>query len=300
MEFRQLKYFVQIAKDQNYSTAAKQLFITQPTLSWTIKHLEEELGAKLFIQNGKKLILTSDGEELFQHANHLLDEHQKVLTLFQNRNEQLTGHIHLGIPVLFGTCFFMNPIMSFMEKHPKVKVKMYNGGSIEIQKMVESGAVELGIVSHLYPSNTLDNIQFPNMNYRIVLVVSNKHHLADKASVSFVDLKNEPFILLTESYTMGMLPTQLCINAGFTPNVVLRSSDWDVICEAVANSNNISILPYPFLEKLQNKNLTVIPIDDPETIIPIALISKRNRPKSFPLQKFIEFMLDSILNHPKV
>lgn len=296
MEFRQLKYFVQIANDQNYSTAAKKLYITQPTLSWTIKHLEEELGVKLFIPNGKKLLITSEGEELFHHAKHLLDEHQKVLELFQNRNELLTGHIHIGIPVLFGTCFFMNTIMSFMKNYPRVKVTMHNGGSIEIQKAVESGSVELGIISYLHPSSTLDAIEFSNINYPIVLIVGNQHHLTDKTSVSFDDLRNESFILLTEGYTLGMLPVELCINAGFTPNVVLRSSEWDIICEAVANSNNISILPYPFLEKSKNKNITIIPVDAPETIIPIALISKKNHPKSLPLQTFIQFMLDNILN----
>lgn len=296
MEIRQLRYFVQIAKDQNYTIAARQLYITQPTLSWTIKQLEEELGVKLFVSNGKKLILTSEGEELLQHANYLLNEHQKVVELFQNRNDLLSGHINLGIPTLFGAYFFMNSIMSFMEKYPKIKVTMHNFGSIAIQEMVEAGSVELGIVSYLFPSNTLDAIELPNATYPIVTVVSKKHPLAAKSSVTFADLKNADFILLSEGYTVGELPIQACKKAGFTPNVVLRSSEWDIICEAVANSNNISILPYPFLQKTQNENIAVIPINDPESTIPIAIITKKGRGKSLPLQKFIQFMLDDILN----
>lgn len=296
MEIRQLKYFVQIAKDQNYTIAAKQLFITQPTLSWTIKQLEEELGVKLFVPNGKKLLLTAEGEKLLHHANYLLNEHQRIVELFQTRDDQLSGHINLGIPTLFGAYFFMNSIMSFMEKHPKIKITMHNLGSIAIQEMVEAGTVEMGIVSYLFPSNTLDAIELPNSTYPIVVVVSKKHPLASKPSVTFSDLKNSGFILLTEGYTVGELPIQACKKAGFTPNVILRSSEWDIICEAVANSNNVSILPYPFLEKAHKENIVVLPINDPESIIPIAIITRKGREKSLPLQKFIQFILDDILN----
>ncbi len=296
MEIRQLKYFVQIAKDQNYTVAAKKLYITQPTLSWTIKQLEEELGVKLFTPHGKKLLLTPDGEELLQHAKYLLQEHQKVVELFQSRSGQLTGYIHLGIPTLFGTCFFMNQIMSFMDHYPKIKVTMYNSGSIAIQEMVEAGTVELGIVSYLFPSANLEAIELPNINYPIVVITSKKHPLAAKSSLSFADLKNETFILLSESFTIGELPLQACMKAGYSPNVAFRSSEWDVICEAVANSNNISILPYPFLQKSKKDNIAIIPLDDVETLIPIAIITKKDRQKSLPLQKFIQFMLDNILN----
>ena len=296
MEFRQLKYFTQIAEDQNYSTAAKKLYITQPTLSWTIKHLEEELDVKLFVAKGKKLQLTAEGEELLGHAKHLLAEQQKITEMFQHRKDHLTGHIQLGIPEIFGTCFFMNSIMRFMADFPKVKVTMVNTGSIEVQEMVEEGKVDLGMVSYVYPSPTLDAIELPNSNYPIVLIVSKNHRLAKKPFVSFTDLKDESFVLLTEQYTLGKVPIQACIDAGFTPNVILRSTEWAVIVEAVANSNNITILPYPLVETIKDTNIAIIPINDLNSVIPIAFITKKNHPRSLPLQKFIQFMLNDVLN----
>ena len=296
MEFRQLKYFVQIAKDQNYTIAAKHLYITQPTLSWTIKQLEEELSIKLFQANGKKLFLTSEGEEFLEHANDLLKHQQDLIDLFQNRTGQLTGSIHLGVPALFGSTFFMNPIMSFMETFPKVKISMKNSGSIAIQHMVESGAIELGIVSYLLPSPTLESIELPHNGYPIVVIANKNHPLCAKTSLSFSDLKNENFILLSEEYTVGELPIRACESAGFSPNVVFRSSEWDVICEAVASSNNISVLPLPFLEKSKNETIQAIPLDTSESLIPIAIISKKGRKKSLPVQKFIQYVLNDILN----
>jgi len=297
VEFRQLRYFVQIANDRTYTTAAKNLFITQPALSWTIKQLEDELGAKLFIADGKRLTLTTEGEELLKHANFLLAQHEKVVEFFQSRKKNLSGHIRLGIPTLFGTCFFMNTLMHFMKEYPQIKVSMHNAGSMAIQEMVDTDKVDLGIVSYLFPSNTIDAIELPNFSYPNVLIVSKNHPLAAKPSVAFADLKDEFFILLGEGYTVGSIPIQACLNAGFKPNVAFTSTDWDVICEAVANSNYVSILPLPFLEKANKSNLAIVRIDSPD--IPIAIITKKNKPRSLPLQTFIQFFLDDILSQPQ-
>jgi len=297
VEFRQLKYFVQIATDQNYTIAAKNLHMTQPTLSWTIKQLEEELGIKLFVPNGKKLLLTAAGEELLVHARRLLSEQQQIIEHFQSRKNVLTGHIHLGIPSLFGSRFFIQPIVTFMEHYPQVKVTMYNSGSTTIQAMVESGKIDVGIVSYLTPAENLDAIKLPHITYPIVLVVSRSHRLATCPSVSFADLKDEAFILLEEGYTLGTLPIEACKQAGFNPKVVLRSSEWDVICEAVANSNTVSILPSLFLENANKANIAVIPLNAAETDIPIALITKKEQRQPLPVQKFIQFILDNVAVH---
>ena len=68
MEIRQLIYFVQIAKSGTYSAAAKQLYVSQPALSKAVKHLEEELDAKLFVQVDKRSELTDAGRVLFERA----------------------------------------------------------------------------------------------------------------------------------------------------------------------------------------------------------------------------------------
>lgn len=74
MEFRQLRYFIEIIKAQNYSNAAKNLFVTQPTLSWNMNKLQEELGAKLLYQVGNKVMPTTTGSLLFEKAQKIIEE----------------------------------------------------------------------------------------------------------------------------------------------------------------------------------------------------------------------------------
>jgi len=297
MEFRQLRYFVQIAQDRNYTTAAKKLYISQPTLSWTIKQLEEELGIKLFVPDGKKLLLTDDGEELLVHAKSLLSERQKVVEFFQKREDILSGHIHLGIPLLFGKKFFIQAVMQFMEQHEKVKISMNNSNSMVIQEMVESGKIDVGVVTYVFPSSSLDAIKLSNINYSILLVVNNNHRLAGRNTVSFADLKGESFILLGEGnkdYTISAYTMQSCKKAGFTPHVLFRSTDVDIICNAVANSNHITVLPAPFFDPAQYPALSGVPFSSPETTMPTAIITKKDTSKSLLVQTFIQYILDAL------
>ena len=100
MEFRQLKYFITIAKAKSYSAAAKSLFVTQPTLSWNIQQLEEEFDTHLFFQTKSGLQLTEYGEKLFIHGKVVLEEFEKLMLEMQPVKQ---GHkkLRVGITVLF-------------------------------------------------------------------------------------------------------------------------------------------------------------------------------------------------------
>lgn len=293
MEFKQLKYFIQVAQEQNYTKAAKKLFISQPALSWQIKNLEEELGVKLFHYDGKKLCLTHTGEILLDHAEQLIDKRQKVVEELQNFDDVVKGHIRIGVPELFGFC--IKSIMNFMKSYPEVRVSMVSNGSLAIQRLVEKDQLDLGVITNTIVSNGFDVIELP-ISYSIVLVVNKKHHLAQKQSISFANLKNETFINFNEeNYTLGRLTIENCKKAGFTPNILLSSTEWDMIIEFVASGPYVSVIPEPFIEKYHRDDVVFIPFNKTEKNIPICLITKRQSPKSLPVEEIIHFLLNDIV-----
>ncbi|WP_332237162.1 LysR family transcriptional regulator [Sporolactobacillus sp. KGMB 08714] len=296
MEFKQLKYFVQVAKDLNYTVASKKLFVTQPTLSWTTKKLEEELGFKLFSYDGKKLALTKEGEKFLGQAQHLLKEYSKTIEFIRRSQDKITGQLKIGIPDLFADCFFIDSLMGFIHDYPGVRTNIVCNGSLAIQEGVQSGKIDVGIISHLNPPITLEVIELPNYSYRPVVIVSKNHRLAGRTSVSFRELKKEKFILLSEEFTLGKLPVIQCIKNGFTPEIKLRSSEWSFICDAVAHSDCISFLPEPLIEKYISGGINVIAVDDDQSVIPISLITKRNVHTSLALQKFVSYFLKANIN----
>ena len=102
MEIRQLMYFIQIVKSGTYSAAAKQLYLSQPALSKAVKHLEEELGAKLLVQGDKRSEPTDVGRVLFERGQQLIREYNDLLGAVDEANSRNRGRLHFGIPYGLG------------------------------------------------------------------------------------------------------------------------------------------------------------------------------------------------------
>lgn len=297
MEFKQLKYFLQVTEDMNYTTASKKLYVTQPTLSWTTKKLEEELGFKLFFYDGKKLMLTEKGKHFLVKAKHLFREYEKTMDAVQLDRNTVSGTIRLGIPVLFTDCFFIDPLMAFFEKYPEIKIIMINDGSLSVQKMVQSGQIDLGIISHLNPPADLEIVELPEYSYQEEIIVSEEHPLAQKKMVSFSELHRENFILLTSAFTLGELPILQCKEEGFVPNVKFRSSEWSFICDAVGHSRYVSVMPQPLVSRyFKQDRLCQLSVNDERSTIAISVITKKGKKKSVALQKFLTFFINYCLN----
>ena len=86
MELRQLRYFIELVKIQNYSHAANNLFITQPTLSWNMKKLQDELGVKLLYQVSNKVMPTTAGSALYERGKEILAEFDDLITKIESDN----------------------------------------------------------------------------------------------------------------------------------------------------------------------------------------------------------------------
>ena len=96
MELRVLNYFLAIAREENFTKAAQQLHITQPTLSRQIAQLEEELGVDLFVRSNHNIILTEDGMILKRRAQEILSLADKTKRDFLHKDENLEGVISIG------------------------------------------------------------------------------------------------------------------------------------------------------------------------------------------------------------
>ena len=96
MELRLLRYFLTVAKEQNFTKAAEQLHITQPTLSRQMAAFEEKLGVTLFIRNGKKISLIEEGILLKRRALEILNLEERTLEELKGKEEIVEGTITIG------------------------------------------------------------------------------------------------------------------------------------------------------------------------------------------------------------
>ena len=147
MELRVLHYFLAIAREENFTRAAEQLHVTQPTLSRQIADLEQELGVKLFIRSNHHIVLTEDGMILKRRAQEILSLADKTKRDFLRGDENLEGVISIGSGEFLSTRILTDCIAQFRKKHPLVQFEIYSGNAGNIRDRIERGLLDVGLMS---------------------------------------------------------------------------------------------------------------------------------------------------------
>ena len=145
MELRLLRYFLTVAKEQNFTKAAEQLHITQPTLSRQMAAFEEDLGIKLFIRNGKKISLTDEGILLKRRALEILDLEERTLEELKGKEEVVEGTITIGCDEFAAVETLAEICKTYKEKYPLVQIVLHTATADAVYEMMNKGLVDIAL-----------------------------------------------------------------------------------------------------------------------------------------------------------
>ena len=194
MELRVLNYFLAIAREENFTKAAQQLHITQPTLSRQIAQLEEELGVDLFVRSNHNIILTEDGMILKRRAQEILSLADKTKRDFLHEDENLEGVISIGSGEFLSTRCLTDCIAQFRRKHPLVRYEFYSGNAGNIRDQIERGLLDIGQMSEPIDIRKYEFISMP-IKEEWGAFVREDSPLIDKDFIAPQDLVDIPLIL---------------------------------------------------------------------------------------------------------
>ncbi len=193
MEDFRLKVFYAVGKNQSFTKAAAELFITQPAITKHIKLLEEDLGVRLFERKGSFIALTSAGEILFRYAGEIFQLYQEALFELGAMKNQYQGSLRLGASTTIAQYLISPVLAAFHEKFPKVELSLLNGNTELIVNAVLSKSIDLGIVEGKKHHSGLKYIDF--MEDELVAVVHTKSRFAKKTEIELTDLSNIPLVM---------------------------------------------------------------------------------------------------------
>ena len=196
MELRVLGYFLAIAREENFTRAAEQLHVTQPTLSRQIADLEQELGVKLFTRSNHNIILTEDGMILKRRAQEILSLADKTKRDFLSKEKSLEGTITIGSGEFMSTRILTDCIAAFRKLHPLVRYEVYSGNTGNIKDNIERGLLDMGLILDPVDIRKYDFIPMPVREQWGALVRVGTP-LAEKKAVSPQDLVGIPLITST-------------------------------------------------------------------------------------------------------
>lgn len=288
MEIRQLMYFIQIVKSGTYSAAAKQLYLSQPALSKAVKHLEEELGAKLLVQGDKRSEPTDVGRVLFERGQQLIREYNDLLGAVDEANSRNRGRLHFGIPYGLGQILFYRLTADFSCAFPEMELVVSGHGSAHIREEVLAGRLDIGAT--LIPPEPEPGLEATViMRDQFFLLLPRAHPLAGREGVRFAQLREEQFILLNEEFVMTRMTRQSCAMAGFAPRVKIVANRSDFIAELVADGQGIAVIAGGRYRFEHDSRLSCAALLDGIVDIDIALITRAGADRSTAAARFVEF-----------
>lgn len=145
MEFNWLYTFITAAETGNFRRTAEILYISQPSVTVHIKQLEKEVGAQLFLREGKRVKLTEDGKRYLQHAHQLISVYEKGLEDLASFTQGYTSKLTLAISPLIADTILPYVLKRYMNKHPETEISVKIIESEQIEQAVMTEEVDIGL-----------------------------------------------------------------------------------------------------------------------------------------------------------
>lgn len=245
MTIRHLRIFIEVVDCGKMSTAASNLFISQPTVSQAIKELEDHYGMLLFERLSKKLFITENGKKLLSYARNVVKQFDDMEELIFD-----TGYvekIRLGATITVGECLLSDIRNSFEKANPQVETYAYINNTRIIEDKLLKSELDIGIVEGKIENSDL--ISIPEVNDFLVLACSTSHPFAKKKRVKLLELANENFAMREEGSGTRELFQRYMENHGMTIKIACEANSTYAIKRAVIENQNLAVISIRLLEK---------------------------------------------------
>ena len=238
MDLRYLRTFVTIAEAGGISRAGARLSVSQPAASRQILALETELGIKLFDRIGRRLRLTSEGEDLLRQSRRLLIEAELLDARAHALKGGETGILRVGAtPMAIENALsaFLSP---YRRRHPGVEVHFVEDGGLRLADRLERGDVDLALV--------VPNDRFrarPLFPAHSMAVMSKKHPLSRRRALDVAELADKPLLLLNRTFGSREWFDSACNVARIRPRVLLESAAPHTLVALAGMDYGIAVVP---------------------------------------------------------
>ncbi len=239
--FSSMEYIYEVYKERSFSKAARNLYISQPSLSASVKKVEERIGVPVFDRGATPLQLTECGKEYIKCVEKMLDIKNEFYSYIKDMNELKTGQLSIGASNYFASFILPSVITKFTERYPLVKVILVETNSTHLEKKLLSGTLDMVLDNSVFSSKIYTG--YPYYKEQLLLAVPKKiaaNHKAKECQMSAEDIKigkhlcdsvpvvhaedfrEEPFIFLRFGNDTRRRADKICQDAGFTPKIVLK------------------------------------------------------------------------------
>lgn len=241
MEMHQLRYVVAVARTGNFSRAAEQCHVAQPSLSQQIQKLEGELGERLFDRMKREAKLTPHGEAFLRHAVRILEEVDAAKREATDARDLHRGTVTLGVLPTIAPYLLPEVMAQFTEKFPGVELVVQEDTTARLLKLAHGCEIDFALASQPILDERLEVKKL--LSEELLLALPPGHPLTRKRTVAYADLEGERLIVMKEGHCLGDQVLSFCDRRNLHPKISFRSAQLETIQALVASGLGISLIP---------------------------------------------------------
>ena len=291
MELQQLRYLLAVAKTGNFSRAAEQCHVSQPSLSQQIAKLEDELGERLFSRLKRSAVLTSAGEALVQRAGRILSEVDAARRDVADAAEQVRGKVSVGVLPTIAPYLLPRVLALTAKGCPAMEVRIHEATTEQLLASAAACEIDLAILS--LPIADGRFVREALFDEELLLAVPPRHRLTKKPRVRLSDLESERFILLEEGHCLGDQSLSFCQRNDLHPQVAFRSAQLETIQALVASGVGISLIPRLAVHPKRSGQPTYISLADPKPMRTIGVLWRKEHHHSRATREFLRLLQEA-------
>ncbi len=241
MEMQQLRYVVAVARTGNFSRAAEQCHVAQPSLSQQIQKLEDELGERLFDRMKREVKLTAHGEAFLRRAVRILEEVDAAKREAADAQDLLRGTLTLGVLPTIAPYLLPAALAAFAKKFRGVEIIVHEDTTVRLLKLAHAYEIDLAVVSAPIHDERLAVREL--FSEELLLALPPGHALLRKPRVNVGDLAGEKLIVMKEGHCLSDQVLGFCDRREVKPRISFRSAQLETVQALVAAGLGISLIP---------------------------------------------------------
>ena len=292
MDSTLLGAFLETADAGSLSRAARQLGLSQPSLTMQIRRLEQQLGTRLFTRHGRGVAMTDAGKALYPRARRILDDMRATEAIVRREGADGGGTLVVGAIPTIAPYVLPDALRRLRARQSAVRVELREDYSAVLAKLLLDGALDVVIAALPYTFEHLDTESLGTD--ALVVAVPAQHAAARAGRITLAQLRDAPAVTLDPAHCLGEQVAEFCSSQQASPSVVCRSAQLATVLELVGAGVGLSIVPAIAAARHNTPQCAYVPLAEHTLEREIVAVWRRGAARSPTAQAFVTCVRDVV------
>lgn len=303
MNLKQLEAFVQVAEGGSFSKAAKELFLTQPTISSHISSLERELNARLFVRNTKEVSLSEDGIILYKYAKQMLDLQREIEVTFGMDEEGESHAVTIAASTIPAQYLLPEVLTRFSERYPQEQIRIQETDSSKVVMQIVDHRVDIGFTGTVLEKKHCKYIPFYKDELVIITPNTSKYQELVQGNKEDISWIKKEHVIMREEGSGTRKEAELQLKGAGVKfaglDIIASIENQETIKKSVRQGMGISILSkLATADEVANGEILAFPIPNSDEGRDINLVYNKNYQMTRSAERFIK-VVKEVYNIPR-